>query len=345
MPQEPSTHSTHLNATATHHRATTDATPIEICPQCETELQPTADHSKPYCQSCGYISNNASIDYSPWHTTITTEGETRTGSALTELYHDKGLRTHLTDTQYDAAGELLSERKQLQMRRLRKQNKQSKFNSKKERNIGIANNEIQRMAAALGLPQDVTETACVIFRKASENDIIEGRSVEQIATAALCIGARCQQTPRLLDEFSPVAKVNTSKLKGGISTIQRELNVNALPPTADDIIERYGSTLSFSEPIITEAFSIYHSADNWVQGHKPNNVAAAALYASTLRHQKYATKTEIASAANANRRSMTKIYSNLLADHPDIDLTATQIKDTHHEKLRSHPEIKIANSR
>ncbi len=74
----------------------------------------------------------------------------------------------------------------------------------KERNLKQALGEIDRMASALGLPDNVREMAAVIYRRALNEDLLPGRSIEGVATPALYAAARQAGVPRSLDEITEV---------------------------------------------------------------------------------------------------------------------------------------------
>ena len=52
-------------------------------------------------------------------------------------------------------------------------------------NLTIAFTEIQRMGGNMGLPKSVQEEASVYYRKALENNLIRGRSIDSMACCVL----------------------------------------------------------------------------------------------------------------------------------------------------------------
>jgi len=80
--------------------------------------------------------------------------------------HDKGLSTNIDWRDKDAYGRSLGARQRQKMQRLRKWNERFRTRDSKERNLKQALGEIDRMASAQGLPDNVRETASVIYRRA-----------------------------------------------------------------------------------------------------------------------------------------------------------------------------------
>ncbi len=81
------------------------------------------------------------------------------------------------------------------MQRLRKWNERFRTRDSKERNLKQALGEIDRMASALGLPTNVRETASVIYRRALDEDLLPGRSIEGVSTACVYAAARQAGVP------------------------------------------------------------------------------------------------------------------------------------------------------
>jgi len=109
--------------------------------------------------------------------------------------HDKGLSTNIDWRNKDAYGNSLGSRQREKMQRLRKWNERFRTRDSKERNLKQALGEIDRMASALGLPTNVRETASVIYRRALDEDLLPGRSIEGVSTACVYAAARQAGVP------------------------------------------------------------------------------------------------------------------------------------------------------
>jgi transcription initiation factor TFIIB len=169
------------------------------CPECGGSLINDTEHGETVCEECGLVVEEDEIDPGPkWRAFDSSERnqKSRVGAPTTNMMHDKGLSTNIGWQDKDAYGNALSSRQREKMQRLRTWNERFRTRDSKERNLKQALGEIDRMASVLGLPENVRETASVIYRRALEDDLLPGRSIEGVATAALYAAARKAGTPR-----------------------------------------------------------------------------------------------------------------------------------------------------
>jgi len=104
--------------------------------------------------------------------------------------HDQGLSTNIGWQDKDAYGRALSSRQRQKMQRLRTWNERFRTRDSKERNLKQALGEIDRMASALGLPENVRETASVIYRRRAL-----GRTCFRAARSKASRLRRCTRPP------------------------------------------------------------------------------------------------------------------------------------------------------
>jgi transcription initiation factor TFIIB len=190
-------------------RTTAEQT-FTVCPECDGRLAHDHKHGETACVECGFIVDEDEIDHGPeWraHTAGEREQRSRVGSPTTKMLHDEGVSTEIDWRNQDAYGNSLSSRQRQKMNRLRTWHTRSQTVTAQERNLKHALGEIERMASALGLPQSTRETASVIYRRALDGDLLRGRSIEGMSTAALYAAARQASIPRSLDEVAAVSRI------------------------------------------------------------------------------------------------------------------------------------------
>ncbi|MFC7114682.1 transcription initiation factor IIB family protein [Natronoarchaeum sp. GCM10025703] len=160
------------------------------CPECDGGLQTVGGETT--CTECGVIVDEYRIDHAAAKRSFAggTPERTRTGAPLTPARHDRGLSTEI-GRRVDANGNSLSSRKRRQLHRLRRQHGRARYRSKKERNLVRACGEIARLVGALDLTRSRREEASVIFRRAHEEDLLRGRSVESTAAGSVYAACRC----------------------------------------------------------------------------------------------------------------------------------------------------------
>jgi transcription initiation factor TFIIB len=143
--------------------------------------------------------------------------------------HDKELTTTIDWKDKGAYSRSLSSEKRSQMHRLRKWQDRIRTKDAGERNLQFALSEVDRMAPALGVPRSVREVASVIYRHVLDGDLIRGRSIEGVATAALYAACRKEGVPRSLEETSDVSRVERKEIGRTYRYVSQELGLEMRP--------------------------------------------------------------------------------------------------------------------
>ena len=194
---------------------TNETSEAEVCPECAGDLVVNEERGETVCAECGLVVETDEIDRGPeWRAFDSAEKDekSRVGAPTTNMMHDKGLSTNIDWRDQDAYGNSLSSNQRQKMQRLRKWNERFRTRDSKERNLKQALGEIDRMASALGLPENVRETASVIYRRALDENLLPGRSIEGVSTAAVYAAARQAGVPRSLDEITEVSRVEKNEI-------------------------------------------------------------------------------------------------------------------------------------
>jgi transcription initiation factor TFIIB len=301
----------------------------DACPECGGTLVPDAEHGETVCESCGLVVEENEIDPGPeWRTFDDSDrdNKSRVGAPTTNLRHDKGLSTNIGWQDRDAYGNTLSSRQREKMRRLRTWNERFRTRDAKERNLKQALSEINRMSSALGLPENVRETASVIYRRALEENLLPGRSIEGVATASLYAAARNAGTPRSLDEFTRVSRVERAELTRAYRYVVRELGLEVEPADPKSYVPRFVSELGVSKAtagaIERHARDMLTSAreQGLLSGKSPVSLAAAAIYAAAILAEEPVTQQEIGEIADVSEVTIRTRYRELLDLKADFDL-------------------------
>jgi transcription initiation factor TFIIB len=230
------------------------------------------------------------------------------------MMHDNGLSTNIGWQDKDAYGNSLSSRQRQKMQRLRTWNERFRTRDSKERNLKQALGEIDRMASALGLPENVRETASVIYRRALAEDLLPGRSIEGVATSALYAAARQAGVPRSLDEISVVSRVDRMELTRTYRYIVRELNLEIAPADPESYIPRFASDLGLSDEVERRARDLVDDGREagLLSGKSPVGLAAAAVYAAALLCNEKVTQSEVSEVASISEVTIRNRYKELL---------------------------------
>ncbi|WP_276256486.1 transcription initiation factor IIB [Halomontanus rarus] len=287
---------------------------VQTCPECDSStLIRSSDGSEVSCEHCGLILEEDAIDHGPeWRAFNHAERESksRVGAPTTQTMHDKGLTTTIDWKDKDAYGRSLSSKKRNQMGRLRKWQERIRTQDAGERNLQFALSEIDRMASALGVPRSVREVASVLYRRALNEDLIRGRSIEGVATSTLYAACRMEGIPRSLDEVSTVSRVERMEIGRTYRYISKELTLEMEPVDPKKYVPRFCSELDLSEEVQAKANEIIDTTaeQGMLSGKSPTGYAAAAIYASALLCNEKKTQNEVADVAQVTEVTIRNRY-------------------------------------
>lgn len=298
------------------------------CTECGGRLIEDESQGELVCSECGLVNDDVVIDRGPeWRSFNASESDekSRVGAPTTKTMHDKGLSTNIGWQNKDAYGNSLSSSQRTRMNRLRKWNERYKTEDSKDRNLKHALGEIQRMASALGLSEQVEETAGVLYRRCLDAGLLPGRSIEGVSTACLYAAARQCNTPRTLDEFYPVSRIgddngnspdSTSSIDRTYRYVMRELNLEIKPVDPRQYLNRILNDLPVDkkEAVRSRAEDIISSAEseNLHSGKSPTSLASGAIYAASLLENERVTQKEIAEVANSTEVTIRNRYQEML---------------------------------
>ncbi|WP_226482980.1 transcription initiation factor IIB [Natrinema amylolyticum] len=289
----------------------------EQCPECGGRLVADDEHAETVCEDCGLVVDEGEIDRGPeWRAFDAAEKDekSRVGAPTTNMMHDQGLSTNIGWQNKDAYGKSLSSRQREKMQRLRTWNERFRTRNSRERNLKQALGEIDRMASALGLPENVRETASVIYRRALEEDLLPGRSIEGVATASLYAAARQAGTPRSLDEISAVSRVEKPEVARTYRYVVRELGLEVQPADPESYVPRFASDLDLSDETELRARDLLATAKEKGihSGKSPVGLAAAAVYAAALLTNEQVTQNDVSEVASISEVTIRNRYHELL---------------------------------
>ena len=284
------------------------------CPECESDdLVSSADGGEIVCNDCGLVIEEENIDRGPeWRAFNHSErqNKSRVGAPTTQTMHDKGLTTQIDWKDKDAYGQSLSSEKRSQMHRLRKWQERIRTKDAGERNLQFALSEIDRMASALGVPRSVREVASVIYRRALNEDLIRGRSIEGVATSCLYAACRQEGIPRSLEEVSDVSRVEQKEIGRTYRYVAQELSLKMEPVDPKQYVPRFASDLGLSEEVQSKANEIIDETaeKGLLSGKSPTGYAAAAIYAASLLCNEKKTQREVADVAQVTEVTIRNRY-------------------------------------
>src|SRR6056297_1435965 len=287
------------------------------CPECSGNVVSDEEHGETVCEECGLVVEEDSVDRGPeWRAFDASErdSKSRVGAPTTTMMHDKGLSTNIGWQNKDAYGRSLNSSQREKMQRLRTWNERFRTRDHKERNLKQALGEIDRMASALGLPKHVRETASVIYRRALDEDLLPGRSIEGVSTASIYAAARQTGTPRSIDEVAQVSRIDEMEFKRTYRYVVRELNLEVAPADPAQYVPRFASELDLPDEVERRSRELLENAqkDGVTSGKSPVGLAAAAIYASSLLTNHKVTQSEVSDVTDVSEVTIRNRYQELL---------------------------------
>ncbi len=309
--------------TRVREQTTESASVVNECPECGGNIVTDEVRGETVCDECGLVVREETVDPGPeWRAFDASERgqKSRVGAPRTKLMHDEGMSTNISWQDKDAYGRALSPRQRQKMQRLRTWNERFRTRDSRDRNLKQALGEIDRMASALGLPRNVRETASVIYRRALEEDLLPGRSIEGVATSVLYAAARLGGTPRSLDEMAAVSRVEKDEIARTYRYVVRQLKLEIEPADPQSFLPRFSSELGLSEEAEHRAHQLLQTAKDQEihSGKSPVGLAAAAVYAASLLTNEKVTQSEVSDVANISEVTIRNRYHELLEAEGNI---------------------------
>ncbi len=288
------------------------------CPECgSTRFVRDYDRAEMTCLCCGLVVRDKLIDTGPEWRAFDLEQQdkrARIGAPLTHTIHDKGLSTVIDWTSKDATGKGLTLSKRIQVYKLRKWQQRVRVSSASERNLAHALSELERMASQLGLPRSVREEAAIIYRKAVENKLIRGRSIESMVAAAIYMACRKAKLPRTLDEIAGASQVKKKEVGRSYRFLLRSISAKVVPTASISYVPRLISKLKLPSEVQLEAMRILEKAAEagLTSGRGPMGIVAAAVYIASALLQCKCTQKDVATSANVTEVTVRNRYQELL---------------------------------
>ena len=285
---------------------------IRKCPECDSKnIVVDSKHAELYCLDCGIVLVEDIVDLGPeWRSYDEEQAakRIRTGPPMSYRIHDKGLGTPMPGLP-------------ARTKRLRGISIDSG-----DKTLALALVEIDRMACAMKLPNNIKEEASVLYRKAMKKGLIKGRSIEELVSAMLYITCRRHKVPRTLKEIAAVSRSPLKKIRRAYIFLLRRLEIRLAPADPALYIPRFCSKLGLSEEIRERAVEILKDdkGTGVAKGWGPIGTAAAAIFIATTISGEKITERKIAKVAGTTEVTIRDRYKEL-AGRLNIDLFSPNV--------------------
>ena len=310
--KKPAKPETPSNPDAETQSETARTTEQQRCPECSGRVR--SDDCETVCTDCGLVVDEHAVDPGPEWRSFADDDTTpeRTGAPLTRSRHDRGLSTEIGHSTR------VTGRKRRQLARLRRQHKRTQIRSKAERNRVYAFTEIRRLVGRLNLPTHVRDQSCVLFESAQDEGLLQGRSIEGFAAAAVYATCRTVSVSRTMTEVVDAAKATRNELTVAYDALNRELGLPTGPIHPREYIARFASQLELPATTERRARRLAEEArDRGLDiGRNPSGVAAACLYTAAQQTGHGLTQQAAAEVADVTPVTLRNSYYDLTDGAP-----------------------------
>jgi len=253
-----------------------------------------------FCKSCGFVITEKINDLN--HDSINFDdgkNNRRTGAKISIAVHDFGLSTMIGGINKDAKGKPISASTNAALKRIRILDQRSQLHKRIDINYRIAFDILQRIQDKIGISDHVKELAAYIYRKAVEQKITQGRSINAVIAASMYAACRNTQTLRTLRDISEVTDIKPKKIAQSYRAIVKQLNLKIPVVNQVKCLSKISNNLGVSEKTKYLAMKILQKAADLqiLAGRDPVGISAAALYYACLIKKEPFTQTQVAEAS------------------------------------------------
>lgn len=287
------------------------------CPECGSKrLVRDYEKGELLCAQCGLIISENIQDAGPeWRAFDAEQKEKRArgGAPIKYMRPNKGLVTEIDQYNRDIRGGKISPKKQAQLYRMRKWHKRVSIATSMERNLVIALAELDRVASSLGLPENIKESAALLYRKAVKAELIRGRLIESVVAAVIYAICRMRGIPRTLDEISKASGIEKKEIGRAYRFLKTELTIDVPLTDPSQYVPKFATALKLGGQVQEEAVKLIKKSlkKGLISGRGPTGVAAAALYIASAMFGEKRTQKEVADVAGVTEVTIRNRYREL----------------------------------
>jgi transcription initiation factor TFIIB len=289
-----------------------------ICTECgNSNLQQDYETSELVCQACGIVVSSTELSTQPeWRAFDIQQRDKlpRVGAPVTWTIHDKGLSTNIGWQNRDYSGRKLSPEQRASLYRLRKWNRRSKVSDSIQRNLTQAFSEMSKIRNKLNLPRNVIETSSMIYRKAIQNQLIRGRTIQNVVVATVYMACRQCGVIRTLEDVAGAANITKKEAARNYRLLFRELKPFVPQASTEGYISKIVNNLELSGETESLAMGILNQVSKMklTNGRGPAGMAAACIYISCQLNSERCTQGEISKEAQVTEVTIRNRYKELV---------------------------------
>lgn len=173
--------------------------------------------------------------------------------------------------------------------------KLSNLSRQEKKNFRRINNEIEEVAVALKLPENITEKVFQLYLKAKRKNLLRGRKWKTTFAACLYVVIRKEEIPQTIKEITNKLNISFRGIEYLSSSLAQKLQIKFPPVNIFSFIDRFCFELNLSDKIEEKAKEILKKATEakLTNGRGPIGTAAAVIYIAALLNHEDRTQKEV----------------------------------------------------
>lgn len=261
------------------------------CPECDSTTIGSSEEGTRYCQECGLVLSQHPIERSEpgWK-----PREQRRMGPATSVNHES-VGTTLWGNSNDRTGVLEHHNNRLEY-------------STRALKTGLR--EVRALCTGCELSEPTEEHAAYLYRRASQEGLLKGRSQESIAGACVYTATRRYSQPVTLSDVATASPVTEQRISSDYRTLLKELGIGLRPPEPQEFLPKIATATGVPFRIQRRSRELLEKAtgDGTHIGQSPSGVAAAAVYAAAEEYNEPLTQEVVAEAAGVSTVTISRQY-------------------------------------
>jgi transcription initiation factor TFIIB len=270
------------------------------------------------CSNCGIIILDRLEDYIHEERRAFSmeeaENRSRTGAPISLAIYDKGLSTTINKVNRDAYGRMLDVAALPRVKKLRRWNSMINLHRSSEKSLNRAFRKLDILKDKLGLSDAIVEKIAYIFRKLHERDLVRGRTIDGMLSAAVYTTCREMGSSITLKDIAAASNLTQKDVSRNYKVILFELDIKI--PLVDPMkcIVKVANILGINEKIKKRAMNIMNEVvkGEMTPGKIPMGLAASVLYLSCRMAGEEVSQASIAAASGVTEVTIRKRLKDLV---------------------------------
>lgn len=261
------------------------------CPECDSATISSSEEGTRYCQECGLVLSQHPLERSEpgWK-----PREQRRMGPATSVSHES-VGTTLWGNSTDRTWVLEHHNNRLEY-------------STRALKAGLR--EVRDLCTACELSKPTEEHAAYLYRRASQADLLKGRSRESIAGACVYTAARRYGQPVTIADVAAASPVSEQRISSDYRTLLQELGIGLRPPEPREFLPKIATDVGVPFRVQRRGRELLEEATQAGKhiGQSPSGIAAAAVYAAAEENNEPLTQEAVAEAAGVSTVTISRQY-------------------------------------